>query len=70
MKGRIKHMMCCGCGFVVLAENMFIKEYKNTAICLCKKCAKDLSKEIQQRYLALHKPNAETEFAYYEMDGE
>lgn len=50
MKERSKHMMCCGCGFVVLAENMFIKEYKNTAICLCKKCAKELSKEIQQHY--------------------
>ena len=50
MKERSKHMMCCGCGFVVLAENMFIKEYKSTAICLCKKCAKDLSNEIQQHY--------------------
>ena len=50
MKERSKHMMCCGCGFVVLAENMFIKEYKHTAICLCKKCAKELSKEIQQKY--------------------
>ena len=48
MKERSKHMMCCGCGFVVLAENMFIKEYKNTAICLCRKCAKELINEIQE----------------------
>ena len=50
MKERSKYMLCCSCGFAVPTETMFIKKYQNTAICLCRKCAKDLSKEIQQRY--------------------
>ncbi len=27
-------------------KTMFIKEYKNTAICLCRKCALKLGREI------------------------
>jgi NMD protein affecting ribosome stability and mRNA decay len=50
MRERSKYMLCSDCGFAVPTETMFIKEYKNTAICLCRKCAKDLSKEIQQHY--------------------
>ena len=50
MRERSNYALCCGCGFAVPTETMFIKEYRNTAICLCRKCAKDLSKEIQQRY--------------------
>lgn len=48
MKERSKHMLCCGCGFAVPIETMFVKEYKNTAICLCRKCAKELAEEIQE----------------------
>ena len=50
MRERSKYMLCCDCGFAVPTEKMFIKSYKNTAICLCKKCAKNLSKEMQQHY--------------------
>lgn len=50
MKERSKYMLCCSCGYAVRAETMFIKTYQNTAICLCRKCAKGLSKEIKQRY--------------------
>lgn len=50
MRERSKYMLCCDCGFVIPTETMFIKSYRNTAICLCRKCAKSLSKEIQQHY--------------------
>ena len=48
MKEREKYMLCCGCGCAVKQSTMFIKEYQNTAICLCRKCAKELIEEIQE----------------------
>ena len=42
MKERENYMLCCDCGFAVKKSTMFIKQYRNTAICLCKKCATSL----------------------------
>lgn len=46
MKERDNYMLCCGCGHAVKRKTMFIKEYQNTAICLCRKCALKLGREI------------------------
>ena len=48
MRERSKYMLCCDCGFAVLTEKMFIKKYQNTAICLCRKCALKLAREIAE----------------------
>lgn len=40
--------LCCNCGYAVKLKNMFKKEYKSTAILLCKNCAKKLSDEIME----------------------
>ena len=40
-------MLCCDCGYAVKEKNIFKKAYKNTAICLYKKCAEKLTKEIK-----------------------
>ena len=39
-------MLCCDCGCAVKEKNMFKKVYKNTAICLCRKCAMKLCTEL------------------------
>ena len=41
-------MLCCDCGYAVDKSKMFIKQYRNTAICLCKTCSRKLSEEIQE----------------------
>ena len=46
MKQRDNYMLCCDCGYAVKAKNMFNKVYKNTAICLCRKCAVKLCAEL------------------------
>lgn len=46
MKQRNNYMLCCNCGYAVKDKNIFKKAYRNTAICLCKKCAKKLVTEI------------------------
>ncbi len=46
MKARENYMLCCDCGFAVKEKKMFKKVYKNTAICLCRKCALKLGREI------------------------
>ena len=46
MKERSNYMLCSDCGFAVKAEKMFKKIYTNTAICLCRKCALKLGREI------------------------
>lgn len=38
--------LCCDCGYAVKVKTMFWKEYKNTGLLLCRKCAKRLSEEI------------------------
>jgi transcription elongation factor Elf1 len=45
-----KRIFCCNCDDAYKSETMFIKQYNNTAICLCKKCAKELVNEINERY--------------------
>lgn len=47
MTEREKYMLCCGCGYAVKEKNIFRKAYRNTAICLCRKCAKKLATEIK-----------------------
>lgn len=48
MKEREVHMLCCGCGYAVKRSKMFVKAYNHTAICLCKKCARELQDEISE----------------------
>lgn len=47
MKERSNYMLCCGCGYIVKEKNIFKKAYKNTAVCLCKKCAQELVRDIK-----------------------
>lgn len=44
------YILCCDCGYAVLAQNVFTKSYKVTGFCLCKKCALKLAQEISERY--------------------
>ena len=46
MKERSNYMLCCGCGYAVKEKNIFKKAYKNTAVCLCKKCAQELVRDM------------------------
>jgi hypothetical protein len=48
MKQRENYMLCCDCGFAVKEKKMFKKTYQNTAICLCRKCALKLAREIAE----------------------
>lgn len=45
-----KLMLCCDCGYAVDKDKMFIKQYQNTAICLCKTCAMKLQQDIAAKY--------------------
>ena len=47
MKEQNNYMLCCSCGYAVKDKNIFKKVYQNTAICLCRKCAKELVKDIE-----------------------
>ena len=46
MRERENYMFCCDCGYAVKEKKIFKKAYKNTAICLCRKCALKLGREI------------------------
>lgn len=46
MKERERYMLCCDCGYAVKEKTMFKKIYQTTAICLCRKCALKLGREI------------------------
>ena len=46
MRERDNYVLCCDCGYAVKQKTMFIKKYQNTAICLCRKCALKLGREI------------------------
>lgn len=48
--GKERMALCCDCGYAVKTNKMFIKQYKNTGICLCRKCALKLSKEITNTF--------------------
>lgn len=43
---RERYMLCCDCGYAVKEKNIFKKVYQDTAICLCRKCAKELVNDI------------------------
>lgn len=43
-------MFCCDCGLAVKISNLFVKSYHNTAICLCKRCAKKLVDELKKKW--------------------
>lgn len=45
-----KYIFCCNCDDAYKSKTMFIKQYNYTAICLCKKCAKALVNEIEEKY--------------------
>lgn len=49
MRERENYMLCCDCGYAVKEKSMFKKAYKDTAICLCRKCALKLGKEIADK---------------------
>lgn len=38
---------CNDCGCIFREKNIFIKEYQYNGICLCRKCAKELVKDIE-----------------------
>lgn len=44
------YIMCSDCGEYIKTKKTFIKYYKNTAICLCDKCAKKLRMELEDEY--------------------
>lgn len=44
------YVLCCDCGYAILARSAFVKSYKITGLCLCKKCALKLAQEISKRY--------------------
>lgn len=46
MKERENYMLCSDCGYAFKQSQLFIRKFHNTAICLCKKCAVNLCKEI------------------------
>lgn len=46
MSGRETRALCSDCGYAVKTSKMFIKQYKHTGICLCRKCALKLGREI------------------------
>lgn len=48
-KEREPYVLCSDCGFAVKRSNMFVKSYAHTGICLCKKCARNLAKEINDK---------------------
>ena len=50
-----ERIICCNCGFAYKQEIMFIKQYNNTAICLCRQCAQELADEIKEEYEEAHK---------------
>lgn len=41
-------MHCNDCGCAFREKNIFMKEYQYTGICLCRKCAGKLAKEIKE----------------------
>ena len=48
LRERGAFMFCCDCGLAVKTKKIFTKVYQNTAICLCRKCALKLAREIAE----------------------
>lgn len=49
MRERERYMLCSGCGYAFKEDNIFKKVYCDTAICLCRKCALKLAREIEEK---------------------
>lgn len=47
-----EYVLCCDCGYAFKLKDIFVKQYKNTAICLCRKCSDKLRKEIEEKFEA------------------
>lgn len=45
-----EYISCCDCGCYFKPKSIFIKRYKDMTICLCKKCAKNLRDEIEEKF--------------------
>lgn len=44
------YVLCPNCGCFVKQTKSFTKTWDRSALCLCKKCALGLAKEIEERY--------------------
>lgn len=51
MEEKNRYMFCCDRGYAFKEEEIFIKVYTNTAICLCRECAMKLAHEIMDKYV-------------------
>ena len=49
MEDKNRYMFCCDCGYAFKRDDIFIKAYTNTAICLCRECALKLAQEITDK---------------------
>lgn len=47
---RERYMLCCDCGDAYKETKIFKKAYQSTSICLCRKCATKLAREIESNY--------------------
>lgn len=47
MTERERYMLCSGCGYAYKESHIFKKTYKQTAICLCRKCLRNLIEEAE-----------------------
>lgn len=43
-------IFCHNCDYAYKEETMFIKQYDRSLVCLCRKCAKALANEIEEKY--------------------
>lgn len=50
-----KLLMCQSCNRFSHIDYMFIKQYSNVALCLCKKCAKELHNELVDNFYIVPK---------------
>lgn len=48
MDNLIEFFLCHDCGCATHPDNIFIKQYKHTAFCLCRKCTEKLRAEIDE----------------------
>lgn len=45
-----RRIFCSNCDYAYKEETMFKKQFNNTVICLCRKCARELANDIRERY--------------------
>ena len=49
-KSYSEYISCSDCGYYFKPKSVFVKRYKDTAVCLCKKCADKLRDEIKEYF--------------------